>query len=513
MEKSTGAASSASTAPPPKDIVFPSETRLRLHRDYLANWTPLEPPKTWQSTSISDDERWERIDQWKAFPELPSYEEVQGKMKLRRKFKMTGGALGFGLALIMVITSATNAPLNWLDTFVKIAWLDTLVKIAAPIFFLTGLGYLGARWLFDCGAQLTTKGWNSHSSSLDEYWRNYNSTTSIAPHQLFWHLHAPHLFVSRDHRHMTGWRWIEEKSANEKSQYSHKLISDDSVLFSAGDIDKIFFSDSYDSHFLVKSESSYRFYYIVTKYWTIYDCAGCIRASFVTNTWDLHLFGFFRSQGDPHSSPWRPGGQGNEILVFPSSGFLSVCHVSELPESLYFQPRDDYSKIQDFAKATVSLVNIQFSANEFYRSFAWHPSGLYLAIEITGRLYLLHWDSAELVADKQGSEMYEAVAWSPDGSLLAVDRTFSKVWDIRTGKIRPSAPHERWDYREEGSLDNKLQSCDGLRRFSSQYGDPNFPVNLEKVTDIAWSPYDPDVFATIGGKDCPRDIRIWQRVK
>lgn len=347
----------------------------------------------------------------------------------------------------------------------------------------------------------------------NEYWGRYISEGSLAfdPHQMFWHPREPHLFVSRDHRHITGWHWREEKSANEKPGYSPLLIADDQDLFSVGHIDKIFFSDSYNSHFLVKSESFWWWRVgAATDHWILYNRTGDIQSKITADSSFLRVF------GDLRSDPLRPlqDYYDAEILAFPSSGLLSLCRVSMFPKSLYF-PTHDLLKLQEFAKATINLANLQVSEQERIESFAWHPSGLYLAIEISGRLHLLHWDNAELVLrPEQRGEKYEAVAWSPDGTLLAVDRKLAKVWDVRTNTIRETAPHERWDYRPEGSLDNQLKSCDGLRSFSSYKGGPNFPIkDWKEVTDIAWSPDDPDVFATVGGKDCPRDIRIWQRVK
>jgi WD40 repeat protein len=145
-------------------------------------------------------------------------------------------------------------------------------------------------------------------------------------------------------------------------------------------------------------------------------------------------------------------------------------------------------------------------------SFAWHPSGLYLALEIAGRLELLHWDSAERAMSKvnPGGGRWEAVAWSPDGALLALDRSCTLVWDVHADTVGPTTQQERWIRPDGGDLEAKLTSCNGIRRFESLQRS-NFGHRLDEVADIAWSPDDPDMFVTIGGTECPRDIRVWHR--
>lgn len=324
-EKTGDTGSSTSTAPTPKDIVFPSEARLQLHRDYLANWIPSKPPKTWQSTPISEGEDWKVTDQWNAFPEVPPFEEVKRKVELRRKLSWTGGILGFGLALLLVITiTATNRSLDW---------PVVLIWIAVGGFFLTGLGSIGAGRLFDHWARLTTKGWTwfwEGSAALNAYWEKYSSTDSLEfdPHQMFWHLREPHVFVSRDHHHIRGWRWREEESANEKPECSHVRISDDGDqdLFSVGRINKVFFSDIYNPHFFVKSQSFWWWRAgALPNHWILYNPMGEIRSMITANSISLPVF------GDLRSNPLRPSQyySNAEILAFPSSGLLSLCQVSD----------------------------------------------------------------------------------------------------------------------------------------------------------------------------------------
>lgn len=285
--KPNDASTSTSTAPTPKDIVFPSETRLQLHRDYLANWTPPKPTKTWTSVPVSENERWEVIDQWNAFPDLPSFEDVKSKLKLRRKVKRAGGVLGFGLALVLAVTSAVNGHSDLGQAF-GIVLLGGLV--------LALVGYFGAAWLFDQLAKQTIKGWNWHDSFLiNEYLRKHLTPLEFDPHQLFWR--EPHLYASRDHCHFTGWHWREEKSTNEKPRYANVRVSDEQTLFSVGAIDNVFFSDSYNSHFLAKAESFWWWRIgLATDHWTIYDREGNIRKSIHAHSWNFGLFGNMRSK-------------------------------------------------------------------------------------------------------------------------------------------------------------------------------------------------------------------------
>jgi hypothetical protein len=89
---------------------------------------------------------------------------------------------------------------------------------------------------------------------------------------------------------------------------------------------------------------------------------------------------------------------------------------------------------------------------------------------------------------------------------------------------------ERLWHSRAGTAFEKFKSCDGLREFipnekavhdweifgsekepPAVTGENNFNFTLPKVADVAWSPHDPNVFVTVGGEDCPRDVRIWRR--
>ena len=96
-----------------------------------------------------------------------------------------------------------------------------------------------------------------------------------------------------------------------------------------------------------------------------------------------------------------------------------------------------------------------------------------------GWLHVAHWPNAEVIASwvpVDPNASYAVLGWNSDGTLLALDDKASLVWDARTDEVRRSKP-------------------------------------AEQFTDVAWSPNDPTVFASLGGKECPRDFRIWRRVK
>jgi serine/threonine protein kinase len=109
------AVNSTSQGSTPRPIVSPNAPRLQLHRDFLANWTPQLSPRSPTSTPISEDERWEVVDRWSAFPELPTADEVQEKLELRRKFKRIGAWLSFGLTCFIVLVLKVNiAEMSWI---------------------------------------------------------------------------------------------------------------------------------------------------------------------------------------------------------------------------------------------------------------------------------------------------------------------------------------------------------------------------------------------------------------
>lgn len=275
-----------------------------------------------------------------------------------------------------------------------------------------------------------------------------------------------------------------------------------------GSCQRIYWSETY---FLVASESfAWWRLWALTDYWIVYDQEGNPRTTILANPYLFRLFGE-PSREKIISNPWRPQNRG-ELLVFPQPLLAGICRVESMPERMAF-PDQSCEQIGACLKApALDLRKFQLNERESVGSFAWHPSGDYLAFTISGRLHLIHWNTGELVflQGPPSGEAYQALEWSADGRLLALDSEVDEVWDAATTEIRAALPDEWWSIRPPGSLENKWISRDGKRRFSSGfYG--NFPVELGPgITDVAWSP-DPDHFATIGGRGCSRDIRVWKR--
>ena len=492
----------------PSDFSPPATTAFQKHREILAKWRP-EDSQVPTPVPVRQNEEWEVIDRWNAFPEVPPFEEVRKKIKLRKAFKWTGGAIGFLISLVWALTS----PIPRGD------WTMRLFSIGFLGYWLGGFGYLGAIWIFQHFVAPKTTTWNWHSS-VDVCWayEPYEDSTILDPHQLFWHPHQPYLYVSRDHQNLTAWKLTSD--ADDSKRLRHDPVGPSGVqrLFSAGKVEKGFFSHDF---FAARSTSSGSSDYTAAdQHWTIYDSIGNIEASV------LHRYSTFNLFGDGRSNPLRPGRYCKEILCFPSNEVMTLCDLSKMPRYSKIAS-SDYTKLREYAKSEIPLRMVRVSDTESVGSFAWHPSGAYLAVETNGRLSILNWDGVEVVSEYVPSHgaKFEVKGWNHDASLLALDDKADFVWDARIHKIRPATADERWRIRDEGNIENKLTSCDGLRSFHGRQHKPKYArwgrefsespsdrLNqaLGDVADVAWCPNDPAMFATIGGTECPRDIRIWR---
>jgi len=489
-------------------LVSPSVSRFRLHIDQLTNWRPLPSSRALQSTPVGQDEQWEVVDRWPAFPELPTPEEVQAKLDLRGNFKLIGMWLGLALGAtcwIIVFTTKTRVS--------EMSWIYVpLVSMAVGFLVLYGSD-VGA-WLFNRFI-VSTLPYSERSNWCSEFdlisREGLMGLGSLDPRQVFWHPNGIYLFVSRDHCHLNTWAYYEGNHSLGLPPCHVGPVTDSQLIFCHGHIDKVFFSD--DGWFLTKGQST--LWWVENKnQWTIYSSQGRIEVAIKARNSALPLFGSLQC------NPWRPGHQ-KEILTIPANGLLSLCDASDLPRSLDVSG-SDWSKVRASSKSTLDLGLIQLSEKEAVGTFAWHPSGLYLAIELAGRIDIIHWDSAEKVLPhsivSQDGAKYQAAGWSPDGTLLALDKSISQVFDVRTSRPRMCELHERWNLHEQ-NLEAKLTSCDGLRRFSKspnnrgQWIDEKSREQLLGVTDIAWHPRNPNLFATIGGEDSQRAVRVWKLVK
>jgi serine/threonine protein kinase len=493
---------------PLRHLSSPTAARQQLHREFLANWQPPQRRERPASVPVSPDERWEVVAQWDAFPNVPPYEEIGRLVKRRTTVRKRSVAAAFGLAFGLGLLGALAADsLTWLEVPVVViastALGGSVLAIAAG---------LGSARLYDIWMQLTLEcNWDwrpDDTMSIKEYWRR-SEPGWYAPHQLLWHPSQPYLFASRDYGHLTTWYWDHEPKDGEPWRSpSGGGGGNAQPLFSAGTIEGVVWSED---GFMLQGEAFWWWHMgAMTDRLVVLNRIGEIRTIIGLGK-HSGAFGQVAYDDGPRSNPWRPHHM-DRLLVFPSVNVAAILDVNDLPGDKFWPQRSE--GFESFTQTRVNIDSLRLSEGDRVQTFAWHPSGAYLALEVSGRIYLIHWDSAELVwlHVPPVGESYGAWSWSEDGRRLALDLDAAKVLDVTTGAVRPAGESERWMVRPAGSLKNKLTSCDGLRTFDwGQSVSPRFPVHIPGgFRDVAWCPQDPNTFATVGGADCPRDIRIWR---
>jgi serine/threonine protein kinase len=490
--------------PGTRSVKPPTAARQHLHRSYLARWSPTPHAGRPPSTPVSPAEQWEEVARWNAFPDMPSFEDIQAKVNARLRTRNIAAAAALVAGVVAVLFTAARSNLPWIQA--PVLALVAGCMLAWPAARLAG-------WLFDRWARATMPesvfwDWEGRLSfEIQDYWRKRADANHCEPRLLLWHPHQSYLFAARDHCFLSGWRWEEDRRAGHV--YGPSPLVTAQAVFSRGWLKGVVWSET---SFLTQAESFWWWKHdLPTDHWIIYDVNGMIRAWIVPRYANLGLFGPLED-GALLCNPWRPKHR-NSLLVLPGPDVVATCDPARLPPGKLLL--ENCSEINSFAAEHINLSKLRLAQQDVVDSYAWHPSGEYVALALGGRIHVLHWESGELVAmhTPPAGETYGARGWNREGSLLALDSDAARVWDARAGIARASQPNERWAIRAEGSLDRKRTSCDGLRSIEGPGFRPRFGVWDEagSASDAAWSANDPDVFATVGGEGCTRDIRIWRR--
>jgi serine/threonine protein kinase len=510
VKPATGQAdgSASPVAPVTKRLEPASDALLVQHRQFFASRPFSEHRRETKSIPVTECEKWVAIAQWDAYPEVPKGETIVRRLAMRELTAGAAAAVASVLTLVLAISAAAASSAGWgeLIAGILLIWFIGSVVIGGGL-------YAGIRWLFDLMMKLGSGGATSwvKDPHFEEYLSREGSAAEQAalfnPRQLIWHANHPYLFVTRGYHQFASWELQEKRDETRGRRMIHEQMARIRRLFDVGHVEAAIFGEG---AFLIQSQSFWwwdmnaaTYHCIVYDQWG-YECSTVSKRRRYPEPF-----------GDLRSNPFRPQRMhDDEVLVLPARLILGVCHVHSLPKRLYLDGGD---KLEQHATSLIDLADaIKLSDADEVTSFAWHPSGMYLVIVVAGALHLLHWDRAELVASQRpvGGRV-EAAGWNAEGTLVALDAKQTRVWDVRDDTIRAPLPHERWTKRSDGTLEQKLTSCDGQRSFKALYGrrivSNNFNPALDNVTDVAWSPHDPHMLATLGGPECPRDIRMAAR--
>lgn len=287
----------------------------------------------------------------------------------------------------------------------------------------------------------------------------------------------------------------------------------------------------------------------LTKVWTVQDASGSVM-SYV----EAHgHFGYAPSNRynidvGTACSPWRPGAR--HLAMVRCDGVLEVYDLADFPP----EERNPVSRIvfSSKNKRQASRIKTLHDASPVhaldFRSFgglcrqisrfAWHPSGQYVAVTCEAQednharqTHVVHVDSARVLVSAPVGHML--LGWNPGGDLLVLEgrarSNHLSVWDSTRWEFRLLAAEERettWG-RRVSKFDKPL-NADGTRELRRRSPNPDGYSALSVVTHTgddehsvdlpnsivpwgaAWSPTDPDLFATVSGNDSPRSLRLWR---
>nr|VFK19601.1 MAG: hypothetical protein BECKLPF1236A_GA0070988_102302 [Candidatus Kentron sp. LPFa]VFK34051.1 MAG: hypothetical protein BECKLPF1236C_GA0070990_102412 [Candidatus Kentron sp. LPFa] len=281
-------------------------------------------------------------------------------------------------------------------------------------------------------------------------------------------------------------------------------------IFSQGWINHVFFSRKYA---LVESENKWNvqddfFYHCV-----LIDSRGDVVAH-ISRSSLLPVFGVERWDFSSRN-PFRPGADG-DLLFLLRSHQLGLVDAAGLPRD-YRIPKSGLDEfLRDFGKIHIDLSFLMPSKDDEVLDFNWHPSGKYLAVDISRRVYLLHWDSGEVVASIGGDDggSYWMREWSENGKILGLYETKARgkyvkcVWDITENSIRDERNTDLWQHAQSETRPGKK-----LVTPSQYWPDLARGKQMSGLKDKAPCPYDSSLLATIGGEGSERRVRIWERVE
>lgn len=297
----------------------------------------------------------------------------------------------------------------------------------------------------------------------------------------------------------------------------------------------------YSGNVLQETESYRNRYYFIYNYNAIYDdkvrpiCEGV----------NQDLWGWVSLEGHKGSdwkygiNPWRPYSDGEIAFVQDHSG-LKFVDVTKLPEG----PKEKMSLHEAPAVRCLKFDSLGNVSKHIF-SFHFHPSGEYVAVT-TGdwddktqrRIHIVHITSAHIVARIPAST--RELGWSPCGRYLLFKKWRSTangertehlgLWDSHNFEAKYELPNDwyshPWVIRALGSERDAALSVDGQRLLTRSgasvasviregceicAGEEVSQIADREFADVAWHPFDPHCFVTVGGQGSEKYPDTYER--
>jgi serine/threonine protein kinase len=480
----------------------PSPARLQLHREFLAR-VSSDAPTQERDSDVSADESWQAVTEWDSLPGMPSAAEVHRVM--RTQVRVVRWSLLVGLVLGLVVGGTVGLSISRNEELISAIIVGLISGVLCA-----GVTVTAADSLFKLLLKIRQPNWGWMSSNDAILWEDRipADTTRLDPQAIYWPANEERrLWLTMRSGRLAVWAIT---GTDERPQPA--FASQVPPVFTGNDyLEGLLISNTLGPRSLVRLNGP-------RNDWRIYDRDGQLIeegperlvGSFRPATLEIHAGGKKRA-----CNPWRsaPRSSNCEFLVIQGDdhALLGIYRGErEAPSGKGSTP--PARKINDI----VSLDRLRLTSKESIGSFAWHPSGSYLALDIEGRVSIINWDTAELIESITpiaGHPAFRAVAWSADGSLLSLDLSGSLVWDTRSRQVSEGTSAGWAAPRDAGNGTDKHRSCDG-RRWIDRRDDgrctSNFGWSGVDVTDLAWSPTDPHAFVTLGSSAGRRQLRLWR---
>jgi hypothetical protein len=369
--------------------------------------------------------------------------------------------------------------------------------------------WFGKKMMKSFLSQHSTRLWNWDTELHPEGEAKLTDSETFDPRYIFWQPHTNQLLVSRDHERFNIWSVDINRDS---SEVEWRLQTSDQCIFSDGWINNVFFSPKYT---LIDSEHKYCVGPPLIHHTLLIDEFGDTVVHLRRSHDNISPFGLLYLNGiflDRSSNPFRPGSTSELLVIDNTSPHLFTVTVDALKNAdENYMEKNSQESLKKLSVDQIDLVPIKNDGDDI-RNFAWHPSGNYIAVEINYIVYVIHWQSANIVTaiENTEGEGYFLEEWSPDGSLLKLKTTVDDdrgrvVWDCDTGDILQLNRDEHWPSSLvlKQDVDYKL-----VNKCGYGYYRPFGPWR-----NAAWWPSDPRYCASVGGDGAQRMIRVWCNLK
>nr|VFJ61734.1 MAG: hypothetical protein BECKFW1821B_GA0114236_106718 [Candidatus Kentron sp. FW] len=237
-----------------------------LHREYLSKWAKGADAVKAKTRALESgnfrNKNYKLLDEFDAFPEMPSFEAITKRFELRSRAKN----LFSGVLFIFCLG---------VSGLIGISAESIGVGIFAFFFLAFLLGAVLNELIEHMEATLSTPLWNwtekLHGTGEDALSRR----ETFYPKSIYWHPYLPLIFVTKDHLHFNSWIWkkLDQPEGGEKP--SRSAMRGGQCVFSQGWINNVSFSRKYA---LVESENKWNIKDNFTDHSVLIDSYGDVVA-------------------------------------------------------------------------------------------------------------------------------------------------------------------------------------------------------------------------------------------